>query len=173
VWGDLGRQPEGWLYPSAVEGSAVKDRSRQRPVFFWCAKQPDAGRTASVYGDHSYTVILSGARHRPSAVAVTPLSLDIGWQLRRDAVRRIPSVKDIFYQEAHALMKFLVITFMSLALALPAFGKTYKSTYPVACSELWGAVKDTLSIPENYTVVESDDTQMTASYNVKHSAHQR
>ena len=69
------------------------------------------------------------------------------------------------------MMKFLVIAFMSLALALPAFGKTYKSTYPVACSELWGAVKDTLSIPENYTVVESDDTQMTASYNVKHSAH--
>ena len=60
---------------------------------------------------------------------------------------------------------------MSLALALPAFGKTYKSTYPVPCSELWGAVKDALSNPENYSVVESDDTKMTASYNVKHSAH--
>ena len=60
---------------------------------------------------------------------------------------------------------------MSLALALPAFGKTYKSTYPVPCSELWGAVKDALSNPENYNVVESDDTKMTASYNVKHSAH--
>ena len=69
------------------------------------------------------------------------------------------------------MMKFLVIAFLSLALALPAFGKTYKSTYPVACSELWGAVKDTLSIPENYTVVESNDTQMAASYNVKHAAH--
>jgi len=60
---------------------------------------------------------------------------------------------------------------MSLAPALPAFGKTYKSTYPVPCSELWGAVKDALSNPENYSVVESDDTKMTASYNVKHSAH--
>jgi len=60
---------------------------------------------------------------------------------------------------------------MSLALALPAFGKTYKSTYPVPCSELWGAVKDALSNPENYSVVESDDTKMTASSNVKHSAH--
>src|SRR5271167_4574957 len=60
---------------------------------------------------------------------------------------------------------------MSLALALPAFGKTYKSTYPVPCSELWGAVKDALSNPENYNVVESDDTKMTAYYNVKHSAH--
>jgi len=69
------------------------------------------------------------------------------------------------------MMKFVIVALMSLALALPAFGKTYKSTYPVPCSEVWGAVKDTLSNPENYSVVESDDTQMTASYNVKHSAH--
>jgi hypothetical protein len=68
-------------------------------------------------------------------------------------------------------MKFAVVALMSLAVAMPAFGKTYKSTYPLACSEVWGAVKDTLSNPENYTVGESDDTQMTASYNVKHAAH--
>jgi len=67
--------------------------------------------------------------------------------------------------------RLAVVALMSLALALPAFGKTYKSTYPVPCSELWGAVKDALSNPENYNVVESDDTKMTASYNVKHSAH--
>ena len=41
---------------------------------------------------------------------------------------------------------------MSLALALPAFGRTTKSAYPVPCSEVWGAVKDTLSNPENYSV---------------------
>jgi len=69
------------------------------------------------------------------------------------------------------MMKFVIVAFMSLALALPAFGKTYKSTYPVTCGEVWGAVKDTLSNPENYSVVESDDTQMKASYNVKHAAH--
>jgi hypothetical protein len=69
------------------------------------------------------------------------------------------------------MMKTLVVALMSLALALPAFGKTYKSTYSVPCSEVWGAVKDTLSNPENYSVVESNDTQMTASYDVKHSAH--
>ncbi len=69
------------------------------------------------------------------------------------------------------MMKSLVVVLMSLALALPAFGKTYKSTYTVPCSEVWGAVKDTLSNPENYSVVESDDTQMKASYDVKHSAH--
>jgi hypothetical protein len=68
-------------------------------------------------------------------------------------------------------MKFAVVAFVSLAVAVPAFGKTYKNTYPVACSQVWTAVKDTLSNPENYTVVQSNDTQMTASYNVKHSAH--
>ena len=67
--------------------------------------------------------------------------------------------------------RFVVVALMSLSLALPVFGKTYKSTYPVPCSEVWGGVKDTLSKPENYTVVESDDTKMTASYHVKHSAH--
>jgi len=67
--------------------------------------------------------------------------------------------------------RLVVAALMSLALALPAFGKTYKSTYPAPCSEVWSAVKDTLSNAENYNVVESDDTKMTASYNVKHSAH--
>lgn len=67
--------------------------------------------------------------------------------------------------------RLAVVGLMSLALSVPAFGKTYKSTYPVPCGEVWGGVKDTLSNPENYTVVESDDTQMTASYQVKHSAH--
>jgi len=67
--------------------------------------------------------------------------------------------------------RLVIVALMSLALALPAFGKTYKNTYPVPCSQVWGAVKDTLGNAENYNVVESDDTKMTASYNVKHSAH--
>jgi hypothetical protein len=67
--------------------------------------------------------------------------------------------------------RLVVLALMSLALAVSAFGMTYKSTYPVPCSEVWGAVKDTLSNPENYTVVESDNTQMTASYHVKHAVH--
>jgi hypothetical protein len=67
--------------------------------------------------------------------------------------------------------RLVVVALLLLTLALPVFGKTYKSTYPVPCSELWGAVKDTLGNPENYSVVESNDTKMTASYNVKHTAH--
>lgn len=58
-----------------------------------------------------------------------------------------------------------------ICLALPAFGKTYKNTYPVACTEIWPAVKTVLSNPDNYGVTGTDDAKMTADYDVKHSAH--
>jgi len=63
------------------------------------------------------------------------------------------------------------VALILFALALPAFGKTSKNTYPAPCSELWGAVKDTLSNAENYNVEDSNDTLMTATYKVKHAAH--
>lgn len=68
-------------------------------------------------------------------------------------------------------MRLVVLCGMSLAMVLPAVGKTYKSTYPVACGEVWPAVKATLGDADNYNVVESDDAQMKATYDVKHSAH--
>jgi hypothetical protein len=58
-----------------------------------------------------------------------------------------------------------------LSVALPAFGRTTKVINPNACEEVWSAVKDTLNNPENYNVVASDDAQMTASYQPKHSVH--
>jgi hypothetical protein len=60
---------------------------------------------------------------------------------------------------------------MSLILALPMFAETYKDSYPIPCTDLWGAVKDTLSNPVNYTVKDTDDAKMIASYKVKHAAH--
>ena len=68
-------------------------------------------------------------------------------------------------------MRFVVVGLMSLALALPAFGKTSKNTYPAPCGEMWGAVKDVLSVAENYSVEESNDALMTATYKVKHNVH--
>ena len=68
-------------------------------------------------------------------------------------------------------MRLMFVTLISLALALPAFGKTSKNTYPAPCSELWGAVKDVLGNAENYNVEDSNDTLMTATYKVKHAAH--
>jgi len=68
----------------------------------------------------------------------------------------------------------VLVALLSLALAMPAFGagnKTYKTTYPVPCSELWGAVKVALSNPDNYKDVQSDEEKMSADYNVKHSIH--
>lgn len=68
----------------------------------------------------------------------------------------------------------VVVAMLALALALPAFGagkKTYKTTYSVPCSELWGAVKVALGNPDNYKDVQSDEDKMTADYNVKHSIH--
>ncbi|MFI5115414.1 MAG: hypothetical protein ACHP8B_01815 [Terriglobales bacterium] len=71
-------------------------------------------------------------------------------------------------------MKFAVVALLSLAVAMPAFGagnKTYKTTYPVPCSEVWAAVKVALGNPDNYKDVQSDEDKMTADYNVKHSIH--
>ncbi len=65
----------------------------------------------------------------------------------------------------------LGLALIMICLALPAFSKTYKNTYPVACTEIWPAVKTVLSNPDNYSVAGSDDAKMTADYQVKHSAH--
>ena len=64
------------------------------------------------------------------------------------------------------MMKFAVVVLMLLALALPSFGagkKTYKTTYPVPCSEVWGAVKVALGNPDNYKDVQSDDCLLYTS----------
>ncbi len=71
------------------------------------------------------------------------------------------------------MMKFAVVALMSLTLAVPAFGKAHKDTYPVPCSQLWAAVKDTLKNSGHYGIMASDDTAMTASYNVGESFRQR
>jgi hypothetical protein len=71
-------------------------------------------------------------------------------------------------------MKLAAVALISLTLAMPASGagnKTYKTTYPVPCSEVWGAVKVALGNPDNYKDVQSDEDKMTADYNVKHSIH--
>ncbi|MGB9236665.1 MAG: hypothetical protein WCC04_19830 [Terriglobales bacterium] len=69
------------------------------------------------------------------------------------------------------MTKYGVVALLLISLALPALGKTSKSTYPASCSEMWGAVKDVLGNAENYNVEESDDALMTATYKVKHAAH--
>jgi hypothetical protein len=72
VWGDLGRQPEGWLYPSAVEGSALKTGRASVRFSFGAQSSRMQEERASVYGDHSYTVI----PHLECRTTQTPLFSD-------------------------------------------------------------------------------------------------
>jgi len=67
--------------------------------------------------------------------------------------------------------RLVVVALILLTLALPVFGKTSKNIYPAPCSDLWAAVKDVLSVADNYNVEESNDTLMAATYKVKHAAH--
>ncbi len=69
------------------------------------------------------------------------------------------------------MTRILLLALLALGVALPAWGETYKNTYPMACSDLWPAVKDTLGNADNYQVLKMDDAQMAATYKVKHSVH--
>jgi hypothetical protein len=69
------------------------------------------------------------------------------------------------------LLKSAAVALLLFTFALPVFSKTHKVTYPNACSEVWAAVKDTLGNAENYAIKITDESKMTASYSVKHSAH--
>jgi hypothetical protein len=65
----------------------------------------------------------------------------------------------------------VILALLLVASVLPAFAKHYKKTYPVACTEIWPAVDETLSNPDNYNVIEKDEAKMTATYDVKHQVH--
>jgi len=68
-------------------------------------------------------------------------------------------------------MRSAAVVLILLTIAVPAFGKTYKTTYPDSCSAMWPAVQAVLNNPDNYDVVSRDDAAMTVTYDVKHSAH--
>lgn len=62
-------------------------------------------------------------------------------------------------------MKRIVGVALLLLLAgVPAFCKTHEETYPVLCSVLWAAVKDTLRNSGKYGIIGIDNMEMTASF---------
>ncbi len=69
------------------------------------------------------------------------------------------------------MLKIAVAALLLLMFALPVTSKTHKVAYPNGCIEVWAAVKDTLGNVENYTIKITDESRMTVSYSVKHSAH--
>lgn len=71
------------------------------------------------------------------------------------------------------MARCIVFLLLLLGFSLPAFGKGHNDIYPVPCSDLWNAVKDTLGNTSNYNLVTSDDSEMTASYMVQNEPRQR
>jgi hypothetical protein len=64
-------------------------------------------------------------------------------------------------------MKRIVgVTLLLLLTGAPGFAKTHTETYPVPCSVLWAAVKDTLRNSGKYGIIGIDNTEMTASFNI-------
>jgi len=53
-----------------------------------------------------------------------------------------------------------------LLIGAPGLAKTHKEMFPVPCSELWPAVKDTLRNSGKYGIIAIDNIEMTASYNM-------
>ena len=64
-------------------------------------------------------------------------------------------------------MKRLITVILMLVLAAgTAFAKTHNDNYPVSCTVLWAAVKDTIRNSGKYGIIGIDSTEMTASFNI-------
>ena len=63
------------------------------------------------------------------------------------------------------MKRFACIALLA-SLALPAYAKTHKDPYSMACSALWLAVKDVLKTSGKYNIIGIDSTEMTASFTV-------
>lgn len=64
-------------------------------------------------------------------------------------------------------MKRLTTMVLTLLLAAgTALGKTHKDDYPVSCTTLWVAVKDTVRNSGKYGIIGIDSNEMTASFNI-------
>jgi len=64
------------------------------------------------------------------------------------------------------MLKSFTVALIIVTIALPALGKTHSDMYPVGCTELWAAVKDTLRNSGKYGIIGIDNNEKTASYNI-------
>ena len=63
-------------------------------------------------------------------------------------------------------MKPFAMVVLSVVLAAPSFAKTHRDIYPIPCSSLWPAVKDTLRNSGKYGIMSIDNGEMTASFSI-------
>jgi hypothetical protein len=64
------------------------------------------------------------------------------------------------------MKRIVVAGLMLFIVAGPSFAKTHQDTYPVSCTVLWSAVKDTLRNSGKYGILGMENTEMTATYSV-------
>jgi hypothetical protein len=64
------------------------------------------------------------------------------------------------------MKRIAVAPLMLLILVGPALAKVHKDMYPVACTVLWPAVKDTLRNSGKYGILGMDSSEMTATYSM-------
>lgn len=62
------------------------------------------------------------------------------------------------------MRRFTVAVLTLLIVVKPSFARMQKDMYPVSCSALWFAVKDTVRNSGNYAIVAIDNTEMIASF---------
>src|SRR5271156_1727227 len=63
-------------------------------------------------------------------------------------------------------MKPFAMVVLPVVLAPPSFAKTHRDIYPIPCSSLWPAVKDTLRNSGKYGIMSIDNGEMTASFSI-------
>lgn len=62
------------------------------------------------------------------------------------------------------MKRFVAAFAMLLIVGGTSFAKTHKDVYPVPCSTLWPAVKDTLRNSGKYGILAIDNAEMTSSF---------
>ena len=64
------------------------------------------------------------------------------------------------------MRRIAVAALMFLLFACSSFAKVHKDVYPISCTTLWPAVKDTLRNSGKYGILGMDSAEMTATYSM-------
>jgi len=71
-----------------------------------------------------------------------------------------------FRERSSSMRRSVVAVLLLLIVAGPSFAKTHTDMYPIPCTTLWAAVKDTLRNSGKYGITSLENSEMTASYSM-------